>query len=267
MAARAIWKGHIRFGAVDVPVKLYSAVQDRAVRFRLLDAKRREPVKQHMVHPNTGKVVESEDIRRAFESEEGRLVVLDEEELEEINPQPSRDIEVTRFVPAGAIPEPWYDRPYYLGPDEEADKRYFALAAALRKREVEGVVRWVMRNKEYVGALLAEGDYLMLITLRHANEVVPASALSPPSGRALEAREVAMAKQLVEAMEDEFDIAAYHDEYRERVLELVEAKAAGKVVKFPKAPRRQTETSLADVLEASVAAAAGSGRGKERKRA
>lgn len=261
MAARAIWKAHIRFGSVDVPVKLYSAVQDRAVHFRLLDAKRHEPVKQHMVDPDTGKVVDAADIRRAYPTDDGDLVILDEEELAEALPKPSRDIEIARFVPAEKITHQWYDRPYYLGPDEQ-DESYFALARALRERGVEGVAHWTMRNKEYVGALREEGGYLMLITLRHAGEVVPASALPAPSGRPLDAREVAMAKQLVAAMEDPFDITAYHDEYRERVQELMEAKAAGKVVKFPRAAIRKTDVELADVLEASLAAS-----GKERKRA
>jgi DNA end-binding protein Ku len=262
MGARAIWKAGIRFGAVDVPVKLYSAVQDRTVHFRLLDAKRHEPVKQHMVDPDTGKVVDSAGIRRAFQTDEGDLVILDEEELAKAIPPESREIEVRRFVPHGKITHQWYDRPYYLGPDGE-DERYFALAAALRKREVEGVAHWVMRSKDYVGALRAEGDYLMLITLRRAGEVVPASALPAPTGRALDEREVGMARQLVAAMEDPFDIAAYHDEYRERVVELMQARAAGKVVKFPRAQIRKTDVDLADVLEASLAAAGG----KERKRA
>lgn len=261
MAARAIWKGVVRFEGVEVPVKLYSAVQDRSVHFRLLDRKRKEPVRQRMVDPRTGDVIEHADIRKAFETEDGELVILDEEELEELEPTPSRDIEVTRFVPPDRITHAWYDRPYFLGPDG-GDSAYFAMVAALRKRGREGVARWVMRNKEYVGALRVEGDHLMLITLRHAGEVVPASALVPPSGRDLAARELKMAKQLVAAMEDELDIAAYRDEYRDRVLELVEAKAAGKVVSFPKAPAKRKERSLTDVLEKSLTAVK-----KERKSA
>ncbi|HEU4884426.1 MAG TPA: Ku protein [Longimicrobium sp.] len=262
MSARAIWKASLRFGAAEVPVKLYSAVQDRAVHFRLLDSKRHEPIKQHMVDPDTGTVVDSAGIRRAYETDEGDLVILDEEELAKAIPPESREIEIRRFVPHEKITHAWYDRPYWLGPDGE-DERYFALAAALRKREVEGVAHWVMRGKDYVGALRAEGDYLMLITLRRAGEVVPASALPAPTGRALDERERALAKQLVAAMENPFDIAAYHDEYRERVVELMQAKAAGKVVKFPRAQIRKTEVDLAQVLEASLAAAGG----KERKRA
>jgi len=260
MGARAIWKANLVFGGVEVPVRMYSAVQDRTVHFRMLDAKRHEPVKQHMIDPDTGKVVEGEKIQRAFEGDEGQLVILEQAELEKVLPKPSREIEITRFLPDDAISHEWYDRPYYLGPDEE-EARYFAVVQALRKRKVEGLARWVMRNKEYAGALRVEGGYLMLITLRHAGEVIPASALEAPSGRELDAREIAMARQLVESMEDRFDIAAWHDEYRERVRELVEAKAAGKVVKFPRAPRKKTELSLAEVLERSVAAT------RERKRA
>ncbi len=253
MAARAIWKGRIRFGEVDVPVKLYSAVRDRTVRFRLLDAERNEPVRQKMVEPQSGKVVDGDEVRRAFETDGGDLVILDEEELAALEPDPSRDIEITRFVPPEEITHQWYDRPYYLGPDESGEA-YFALVEALGKQDREGVARWVMRKKEYVGALRTEGTYLMLITLRRAGEVIPASALTPPSGRDLDEREIGMARQLISAMEDELDIAAFRDEYRERVLELVEAKAAGKVVRFPKAEEKVTDEPLADALERSLSA-------------
>lgn len=263
MAARAIWKARILLGGEEVPVKLYSAVQDRAVHFRLLHGKDLQPVKQQMVNPETGKVVEYEDVHRAFQTEDGDLVMLDEEELAELEPEASREITVTRFVKPDAISHQWYDRPYFLGPDED-DEAYFALVEALKRQEREGVARWVMRKKEYVGALRVEGDHLMLMTLRHAGEVVAASSLPAPGGRALDQREVKMATQLVKALEDELDMTAYHDEYRERVAELVEAKAEGKVLKFPKAPKKQTEKSLADMLEKSLQAAGGS---KARKRA
>ena len=258
MAARAIWKGRIRFGDVDVPVKLYSAIRSTSgLHFRLLHEKDLEPVKQQMVNPDTGKVVEYEDVQRAYPTEGGDLVMLTEEELEELEPEASRDIEITRFVDSEAITHQWYDRPYFLGPDDSSDE-YFALAEALRKQKKEGVARWVMRKKEYVGALRPEGDYLMLMTLRHAGEVVPASALKAPGGRTLDKREIQMAKQLVAALEDDLELEAYHDEYRERVLELVEAKAEGKVLKFPKAPKKKEEDeSLAAMLEQSLKATGG----------
>jgi DNA end-binding protein Ku len=254
MAARAIWKGVIRFDDVEVPVKLYSAVQDQAVRFRLLHGKDMQPVKQQMVNPETGKVVEYADVRRAYQTDDGDLVMLDDEELAELEPKESRDIEITSFVAAEAITHQWYDRPYFLGPDGDAEG-YFALAEALRKKGSEGIARWVMRKKEYVGALRAEGEHLVLMTLRHAGEVVPASALDAPGGRALDKREVNMATQLVAALEDDLDMAEYRDEYRDRVLELVEAKAEGKVLKFPTVAKKDTdEASLEKMLAESLKA-------------
>src|SRR5205823_3766639 len=144
--------------------------------------------------PDTGDVVPSEEVKTAYQTNAGELVLLDDTELEATEPKDSREIEITRFVEAADVSPAWYDRPYYLGPDEDSTRTYFALAKALASQKKEGIARWVMRKKEYVGALKAEGDYLALITLRHAGEVVPASALPAPAGREPDKREVAMAK-------------------------------------------------------------------------
>lgn len=255
MAARAIWKGVIRFDGAEVPVKLYSAVEDRQVRFRLLHEDDLVPVQQRMVHGRTGEPVPYEDVRRAWELEDGRLVILEEDELQDVQPEPSRDIEVTRFIPAGTIGPAWYDRPYWLGPDA-SEPVYFALARALGARRVEGVARWTMRNKEYRGALRLEGRHLMLVTVRHPAEVVDAGQLEPPTGRPAEERELAMAGQLVSALEDDFDPGRYEDTYRRRVMELIEAKAEGKTVELAEyEERRPREESLAAALEQSLQAA------------
>ncbi|HEX2254114.1 MAG TPA: Ku protein [Thermoanaerobaculia bacterium] len=252
MAARAIWKGVIRFGGLDVPVKLYSGVEDRKVHFRLLHEPDLVPLQQRMVNPDTGDVVERDVVRKGYEPEPGTFVVLDADDQAEIEPTPSRDIEITRFVPPDRITPAWYERPYYLGPDGDGDA-YFALARALGDRDREGVARWVMRKKRYIGALRVEDGYLLLVTLRFAGEVVNPEQLPAPRGRDLSERELGMAEQLVSALEDEFRPGEYHDEYRERVLELVAAKAAGKkapVVRL--APRREEPESLDRALAASL---------------
>ncbi len=253
MAARAIWKARIGMGSTELPVKLYSAARDRAIHFRLLDEKHQEPVRQKMVDPKTGKVVEKAEIRRALEMDDGTLVILTDEELEKLEPEESREIEITRFVKTGSVSPEWYDRPYWLGPDGD-EAAYFSLVEALRERDREGIARWVMRGKEYVGVLRVHGDYLTLITIHYAGEVVTAGSLDPPGGRDLAAKEVAMAKQIIEAMVDEFDLASFRDEYRDRVMELIDAKAEGKVIRFPKASRRPAEKPLADVLAKSLEA-------------
>lgn len=252
--ARAMWKGVIRFGDHEVPVKFYSAVEDRTVRFRLLHGDTQRPVKQRMVNPVTGDVVDYDEIQRGYELEEGVFVVLDDEDLDEVQPEKSREIEITRFLDPSVITHAWYDRPYHLGPDDDAES-YYALLDALAAEGKEGLARWTMRNKEYLGALRAEDGYLMMITLRHTEEVIPASALEPPKGRAPEKQELKMAEQLVEALADDFVPADYEDEYRHRVLELVEAKAEGKTIEFRQPEKKQATGDLAASLEASIAAA------------
>jgi DNA end-binding protein Ku len=252
--ARAIWKGCIEFGSISVPIKLYSAVQEKGVHFRLLDRRSKKPVKQHMIRPDTGDVVEHAETRKALEVDKRNLVILEEEDLEKVDPPPSRDIEILHFFKPDAITHQWFERPYWVGPDGNA-KGYFALAAALKKEEREGLAHWVMRKKEYFGALRAEDDYLMLITLRNAEEVVDPADLSAPSGRDLSAKEVQMAKQLVDAMSGELDMSKFRDEYRERVLEFVEAKAKGKVVRLPRTKEKSSSKDLSSALERSLAAA------------
>ena len=251
MAARAIWKARLDLGEVGVPVKLYSAVSDRSVHFRLLDPDTLTPISQRMVDPDSGKEVESEQVERGYEVQPGLLVKLEEEELEELEPKPSREIDLVAFVPDRAIDHRWYDRPYYLGPDGDADA-YFALAEALRGQGREGLARWTMRKKRYVGALRAEGPYLVLITLRHAEEVVDASALPRPEAAEPTKAESKMADQLVAMLRGPFEPERYRDEYRERVLELVEAKREGKVVPMRKAKAKRTDESLEKLLAESL---------------
>ena len=169
MAARAIWKGELNIGTATIPVKLHSGVVDRTVHFHILDDKYLMRVKQHMVSPDSGDEVASEEIQKGYEIEPGRFVVVTDEELAALEPKPSRDIELTEFVPPEAISQQWFERPYYLVPDGDINA-YFALVEALEKRNREGIVHWVMRKKAYTGVLRAEGGYLLLVTLRHAEE-------------------------------------------------------------------------------------------------
>ncbi len=252
MAARAIWKGVVKIGSAEMPIKLYSAVQERSIHFRLLHEKDLAPVKQQMVDPETEEVVPPAAIRKAYPLTKSAAVILEEEDLQELEPVPSRDIEITRFVDPDDIDHRWYERAYFLGPDGSTPA-YFALAAALERQKKEGVAKWVMRGKRYIGALRSEEGYLVLITLRHAGEVINADALPSPGGRVLEKREIEMGTQLVEALTDRFNPADYRDDYRARVLELIETKAAGrkpKVTKFR--PKKVEDDTLDKVLAASL---------------
>jgi len=261
--ARAMWKGEITIGRTTIPVKMYSAVQDQGVHFRLLHETDKQPLKQHMVNPETDEVVEYEQVKKGYVDDGGIVVMLDDEELDALKPEPSREIEVTRFVPRTAISHGWYDRPYWLGPDAKGNGAYFALAEALEAEEKEGVAKWVMRGKEYVGALVGENGYLMLITLRHAGEVVESKDLPKPSGRVLDRKEIALAEQLVSALEGPWNPEEFADEYRDRLMDFIKSKAKGRAPRVKKLrPKKETTKSLADVLQASLKTA-----GKERKSA
>lgn len=252
MSARAVWKGVVKLGEVAVPVKLYSAVQDKGVSFRLLHREDGVPVRQAMVNPETGKVVEYEDIEKGYVTPEGRIVTIEPEDLEELEPEPSREIEVSRFVPPGAIEHRWFERPYYLGPDGDPEP-YFALAAALARLEREGIAAWVMRQKAYQGALRLHRGYPMLVTMKSAGEVLPLEQFEPPTDQGLNDKQLEMARQLIRMLEGDLDPEAYEDEYRASVLELIESKRAGKKVRPKRAKKRRPTDDLTAALERSLA--------------
>lgn len=222
-----MWKAPLDLGDVEVPVKLYAAIEDRDIHFRLLHAKDAVPVRQRLVDPRSGEEIAPEAVQRGVALEPGIFVVMKDEELAAARGEPSRAIEVMRFVPRSAIDAAWYSRPYFLGPDGSASE-YGALLAAMRDSEVLGVARWAMRGKRYFGALEARDSHLALIAMHAAEEVVSAAQLDAPNGAPVREAERALADQLVAALEGNFDPAEVRDEYRERVLALIDAKEKGR---------------------------------------
>ncbi len=254
MAARAMWKGVIRFDKQSVPVKVFAAIEDTSIHFHLLHDQDMVRIRQHMRNPETEEVVPTEQIQKGYELSRGEFIVLSEEEPTKIEPEASRDITIEQFLPPDAVNHQWYDRPYWLGPDSDGAEEYFALADSLEKENKIGIARWVMRNKRYVGALCVKQGYLALVTLRHKEEVISTTQLNPPSGRETDKREREMAAQLVEALVAEFDPEDYHDEYQQRVQELIAAKREGKTVEVKELPKREESGSLVDSLQASLQA-------------
>ena len=249
MPARPLWKATIRCGEERFPVKLYSALEDQSVHFHLLHAKSHVRVQQRLARPATGQTVEN--TTKGYEVERDVFVPLTADELDELAPRESRDIHVLQFVESTDVEQQWFVQPYWLGPDGREDD-YFAFAQALEETDRVGIARWVMRKKAYVGALLARDGYLMLHTLHHAGEVIEATQLQPPAGRDLSEKEFQLATQLVDALADEFKADDYHDEHRERVLELIESKRSGKTLKIVKYVPKHEPDSLAAALKKSL---------------
>jgi DNA end-binding protein Ku len=252
MGARAMWNANLAVDAHAIPVKLYAAIEDRTVHFRLLDSASLAPVEQQLIDVARDAPIHAASAQKAANLDHGTFVVLTPDELAALAPAESRTITVERFVPPHALDAAWYERPYWLAPDGNLGA-YFALVAALAAEARVGIAHWVMRGHRYVGALRVSGAYLMLIRLRHTEEVVPASVLRAPVGRGADSKEIALAEQLVAALEGPFEPSELGGRYEDRVRELVEAKAAGKVVKLPH-PRtkKATQGSLADALKASL---------------
>lgn len=251
MAARAMWKGVLELEGDELPFKLYAAAQDARVHFRLLHEKDGVPVARELVHPGSGEVVEAAQALRGVEVERGRYVVLHEEERSSLVPAPSRSVRVASFVPRAAVDPRWIERPYWLGPDGEAG-RYAALVRALEESGRVGIARWTMRSRRYAGGLLALRE--RLLTLRPPAEALAPADLEAPRGDALDAKELRLARQLVEALAAPFDPAEHRDEHRERVEELVRSKLRGAKPAKARRPRlvKTSDEALVAALERSL---------------
>src|SRR5262245_59884779 len=230
MAARAMWKGRLVLGKANARASLFPAVQDAKVHCHLLHAKDLTPVRQRIVRKSDGEEVPRKEQLKAFPLSKDTGVIIAPEEMERIQPRESRDIDLCRFVKRSLVGDEWYDRPYYLGPDEDA-KAYFAIVDVLGREDLVGIARWVMRKQAYVGALTAIGGYLMLITMRRAEQILSVSRLDFAQVNKPEPNEVNLANQLVDSISGDFEPQLWKDEYRERLSDLIEAKARGKTIK------------------------------------
>jgi DNA end-binding protein Ku len=270
---RSIWSGAISFGLVNVPVKLYSAVSRKTVRFNQLNSKTGNRIQQKRVDPETGDEVAYEDIVKGFELTRDRYVVLTPEELDALDPERTRTIDIEDFVDLHEIDPIYYDHPYWLVPDKGAAKAYGLLLEAMRDSDKVAIARVVLRSKEQLVAIRPAGHGLMMETMLFADEVVPPDEIEDlPEEAELKVsdRELKMARQLIESLSAHFEPEKYTDEYREKVMDLIERKAQGEEIAVqPEAPKPARVPDLMAALEASLAAVKGgsSGNGATKKAA
>jgi DNA end-binding protein Ku len=256
--ARSIWSGAISFGLVNVPVKLYSAVSRKTVRFHQLNEKTGHRIQQKRVDPATGEEVPYDQIVKGFELTKDSYVVVTPEELEAIAPEKTRTIDIEDFVDLEDIDPIYYDHPYYLVPDKGAAKAYGLLLEAMRESGKVAIARVVLRSKEQLVAIRPAGNVLAMETMIFHDEVVPEDELDEvPDAKDLKTsdRELKMAQQLIASLTSEFEPDKYRDEYRDKVLDLIERKAEGQeIVVQPEAPQPAKVPDLMAALEASLAA-------------
>ena len=256
---RAIWSGAISFGLVNIPVKLYSAVSKKTVRFHQLDSKTGTRIQQKRVNPQTGEEVPYEQLVKGYELSPDRYVIVRPEELEAIEPKKTRTIDIEDFVEIDDIDPIYYDHPYYLAPGTGAGKAYGLLLQALKESGRVGIARVVIRSKEQLVAIRPRDDVLTMETLLFGDEVVsPAELGELPDAEEVKARkkEVDMARQLIDSLATDFDPSRYRDEYRDAVLEMIERKAEGEEIAIQPSEEAPAEVpDLMAALEASIASA------------
>lgn len=254
---RAIWTGAISFGLVNVPVKLYSAVQRKTVRFNQLDSEGNVRIQQKRVNPVTGEEVPYERLVKGYEIAPGSYVVVEPDELEALEPRRTKTIDILDFVDLEEIDPIFYDHPYHLAPGAGGSKPYKLLLEAMRETSKVAIGTVVIRQKQAIVALRPSGDVLQMATLIYADEIVPTDRIDDLPDETVEIgeRELAIAKQLVESLAAEWDPARYKDEYREKVLQLVESKAAGEEVAVqPDTEEAVPVPDLMSALKASLEA-------------
>ena len=249
-STRAVWKGAISFGLVHIPIVLYSAVADTRPKFNLIDASTMSPVGNRQVSKTTGEAVQREEIVKGIQVEEGQYVVLTKEEIRSALPKTMQTVEIESFVDAASIPPAYYSKPYHVAPGPRGEKPFALLRQALERTGKAGIARVVISTKQHLAALMPEGDALVLNLLRWAEEVREAPASTAGSPAAPTERELKMAQQLVEDMADAWSPDLFHDEFKEKLQALVEAKArAGDTAALQPLPGEEAPAPQAELLD------------------
>ncbi|MBK0394191.1 Ku protein [Ramlibacter algicola] len=251
-STRAVWKGAISFGLVHIPVVLYSATADVRPKFNLIDSSTMSPVGNRQVSKTTGEAVQREELVKGIQVEEGQYVVLSKEEIRNALPKTTQTIEIEAFVDVASIPAAFFNKPYHVAPGARGLKPFALLRDVLERTGKVGIAKVVMSTKQHLAALMPSGEGLVLELLRWSDEVrdAPSSTLGDTGAAAPNERELKMAEQLVNELAGEWSPDLFHDEFREKLQQLVQAKAEkGDVATLQPLPGEETPESSADVLD------------------
>ncbi len=274
--ARPIWKGNISFGLVAIPVSLYSAEKSAGqLRFRQLDRSDLSLVKEKRVSDQSGREVPWDDVVKGYEYETGEFVVLEPEDFERANVKATQTIEIVQAVPRQAIPVQYFQTPYYLVPGKAGRKAYQILRETLKRTDRVAVAMVVLRARQHLAAVMPEGDALMLDVLRFAHELRAVDDLDVSdesfSGAEVSDKELALAEQLVAALDAPWQPEEYHDKYRDDLLAMIDEKVrTGAVQPVEAAPTPEPAGQVVDMMELlrkSVEARDGEQGGAKRRRA
>jgi DNA end-binding protein Ku len=243
--ARAMWKGSLAFGLVNIPIELYSATRDHRPKFRLLHAKDEAPVRYERVCQTEGKPVGWDDLVKGYEYEKGHFVVLTKDDFKTAAVEKTKTIDILDFVDPKEIDERYFETPYYLQPAKGAERSYALLREAIRQSDKLGVAKIILRDAQHLAAVEAIGDALVLTMMRFADELAALDEFRFPKAHEIRPAELKMAMQLIDSLSAEWNPEKYTDEYRDNLMKVIQAKLKGR---RPALQERETAQS-ADVID------------------
>jgi len=263
--ARAIWSGAISFGLVNVPVQMYSAIAEHRLHFRLVHEPDESPIGYQKVCKLEDKPVPDDEVVKAFEFEPGEYVFMEDEDFEAARVEGYKTIEITDFVPYEPIDPIYFARTYYLGPGDGGEKVYSLLLRAMEHSGLAGIAKFVMRDRQNLGALRVRDGVIVLEQMYFADEIRPLDEIKPRKV-AVSKEELAMAEQLIDNFAADFEPKKYKDTYRDALCEIIRAKRAGKEVhRAPDEGEEAAPPDLLQALRASIEAAGGNGHGHPKR--
>ncbi|WP_395744795.1 Ku protein [Prosthecobacter sp.] len=265
---KPIWKGAISFGLVNIPITLYPATRREELRFHFLRKRDLSPINNKRVAEADGKEVPWKDIVRGYEHEKGKFVILSDEDFSRVDVEATQTVDIQEFVEADQINPMMFSKPYYMEPVKSGAKAYALLREVLRSTKKLGIAKVVIKTREHLAAVKAQGDALVLELMHFADEIIPADELHVPGEARIGKKEADMAKQLVASMSGTWEPKKYKDDYKEALMDVIEKKAAsgGKAIKTKKgrSARPTNVIDLVSVLKKSLQQHGDSGGSKKK---
>jgi len=261
---RSIWSGSISFGLVNVPVRLYSAVQEHKLRFHFVHEKDSSPIGYEKICKKEGKPVADDEIVKAFEFEKGEYVFMDDKDFEAAKVEGYKAIDIVDFVPYEDIDPIYFAHTYYVGPDRGAEKTYSLLVKAMEGSELAGVAKFVMRDRQNLGALRVRDGVITLEQLRYADEIRDVAEIKASRTR-VSSEELKMAERLIESFTTEWKPEKYEDTYRDELCAIIRAKRKGKEVHAAPEVEEEAPTDLLTALRESVERSRGTTKARKRR--
>ncbi|HHV75027.1 MULTISPECIES: Ku protein [unclassified Thermoanaerobacterium] len=250
---RSMWKGAISFGLVSIPIKLYAATEDNSIHFRQLHKDCKSPIKYEKICPVCNKEVSDEEIVKGYEYEPGKFVIIDEEDLERIPKSTVKTIDIIDFTDLSQIDPIYFDKTYYIAPDEIGAKPYVLLRDSMKKLNRVAVARVVIRSRQDLACIRVFNDnYMVMETMHFPDEIRSTNELPPIRNVDLHENEVKMAIKLVDTLTSDFSPEKYDDNYRKALIEIIESKIQDRKIEIPESPKEENVLDLVSALKASI---------------